>query len=201
VNVNRILSAAFGCACLFASSCSSTSLTDSWQAPSLHRKEMNDVLVVGVTSNMTNRILFERGFVEALTQRGIRATASYDAIGGSTPTREAVMTYLAKGGQRYVIATRPGALKVTKERVPESVRTYYTGGYYPTFSGYWDANTITMTRDSYVDTTTTLVLTTSIYEVSTQELVWAGRSKTFQVGSIAYEANELAHQIVKNIRN
>ena len=41
--------------------CSATSLTDSWQAPSLHRQAMNDVLVVAATSNMTNRILFERG--------------------------------------------------------------------------------------------------------------------------------------------
>jgi len=181
--------------------CSSTKITDSWQAPTLHRKQMDNVLVVGLSSNVTNRILFERGFVEALQKNGIKATASYDAIGSNTPTKDTVTAYVQKADIPYVIVTRYGGAEVTKERVPESVRTYYTGPYYPTYGGYWNAygSTVTMTRDSYVDTTTTVVLTTSIFEVKSQELVWVGRSKTFEVGSIAYEANELAHQVVASI--
>ena len=66
---------------LALTACSSTKLTDSWQAPTLHRAQMDNVLVVAITANMTNRILFERGFVEALKNRGIKATASVDVIG------------------------------------------------------------------------------------------------------------------------
>lgn len=179
--------------------CSSTKLTDSWQAPTLHRAQMDNVLVVAITTNMTNRILFERGFVEALKNRGINATASVDVIGTSTPSREAVTAALAKSDMRYVVVSRVAGAEVTKELVPESIRTYYTGPYYPTYGAYWDANTITMTRDSYVDTTTTFVLTTSIFEVKTQALVWVGRSKTFEVSSIAYEAHDVAHAMVDNI--
>jgi hypothetical protein len=188
-------------ALLALAGCSSTKITDAWQAPTLHRKQMENVLVVGMTSNVTNRILFERGFVQALKDNGIRATASYDAIGDATPTRDAVTAYVQKSDVRYVIVTRYGGAEVVKERVPESVRTYYTGPYYPTYAGYWNAygSTVTMTRDSYVDTKTTVVLTTSIYEVKSQELVWVGRSKTFEVGTIAREAGELAHQVVAGI--
>jgi len=77
------------------------------------------------------------------------------------------------------------------------VYTYYT------YAGYWSGygTGVTMTRESYVDTTTTYVLTTSIFDAKTEEVVWVGRSKTFEVGSISYEASELAHQVVKNIRN
>jgi len=195
------------CVCMQAvlltilSSCSSTSLTDSWQAPTLHRDAMNNVLVVGMTANTTNRILFERGFVQALTDKGIQATASYDVIGDAMPTREKVTAYVSKSDIRFVIATRYGGSEVQKERVPESVRTYYTGPYYPTYAGYWGqyGNTVTMTRESYVDTKTTVVLTTSIFDAKSEELVWVGRSKTFEVGSIAFEANELAHQVINKI--
>ena len=177
--------------------CSSTSLTDSWQAPALHRDAINDVLVVGVLSNinMTNRILFERGFVDALKARGINATASYDVLGQAALTREAVTAYVKKNNIKYVLASRFGGAEVVKELVPESVYTYYT------YASYWSGYGITMTRDSYVDTRTSVVLTTSIFDAKTEEVVWVGRSKTFEVGSISYEASELAHQIVKSIHN
>jgi hypothetical protein len=180
-------------------SCSSTKITDSWQAPTLHRSDMKNVLVVGVSGNPTNRVLFERGFVDALTSRGIRAAASFQAVGDAFPTRDAVTAYVRKNSVDYVIVTRLGGTEVTRERVPEQVRTYYVGPWYPTYADYW--NTVTFTRDSYVDTKTTVVLTTSIYDTRTEELAWVGRSKTFEVGTVVREAGELAHQVVDNIKN
>jgi len=186
--------------CLVAlTNCSSTKITDSWQSPSLHRSDMKNVLVVGVSGNPTNRVLFERGFVDVLTSRGIKAEASFQAVGDAFPTRDAVTAYIKKSGVDYVIVTRLGGTEITKERVPEQVRTYYTGPWYPTYGDYW--NTVTFTRDSYVDTKTTVVLTTSIYNTRTEELAWVGRSKTFEVGTVVREAGELAHQVVDRIHD
>jgi hypothetical protein len=179
--------------------CSSTKITDSWQAASLHRSDMKNVLVVGVTGNPTNRVLFERGFVDALTKRGIKASASFQTVGDAFPTRDAVTAAVRKNAVDYVIVTRLGGTEITKERVPEQVRTYYTGPWYPTYADYW--NTVTFTRDSYVDTKTTVVLTTSIYDVRTEELAWVGRSKTFEVGTVVREAGELANQMIDTIHN
>lgn len=195
-NLNRLL---FAVCVVVLAACASTKLTDSWQAPTLHRAEMGKVMVVAVTPNMTNRILFERGFVEALKGRSVDATASVDLIGTSAPTRDSVTGYLKKGDMRYVVITRYAGADVQKYVVPEQVRTYYTGPYYPTYGAYWDQNTITMTRDAYVDTRTTVMLNTSIFDVKTEELVWVGRSKTFEVGSIAYEANDLANAMIDRI--
>jgi hypothetical protein len=181
--------------------CSTTSLTDSWQSPTLQRKAFDHVLVVGMLPSGGNRVLFERGFIETLESKGIQATASYDVIGDARPTRESVMQYLSTSDTRYVVVAQFGGMQITKERVPESVRTYYAGPYYPTFGGYWDQNTITLTRESYVDQTTNVLLTTSIYDAKTQDLAWVGRSKTFEVSSIVYEANDLARQIVNSIKN
>lgn len=189
------------CLVLLLAACGSTKITDYWQEPGFHRGDMNSVLVVGVTNNKTNRILFERGFVSALSAKGIRATASYDVIGGDMPTRESVRGFLARSNIDQVIVTEYGGKQVTTERVPESVRTYYTGPYYPTYGSYWSHNdsTTTLTRESYIDTKTQVVLTTSIYDVKTEKLVWTGRSQSFEVGAVSVAAKELAQKIVGKI--
>ena len=182
--------------------CTTTTLTDSWQAPGFQRKSMDNVLVVAVTTNSTNRILFEEGFINALRSSGVRATASHTAIGNVMPDRENVTTYVKSKGIAYVVVSDYSGVEITKWVVPESVRTYYTGPYYPNYNGYWDSyNTITMTRESYVDERRTVMLSTSIFAADTGELVWVGRSRSFDVASIADDARSLANQVVGNIRN
>jgi hypothetical protein len=119
------------------------------------------------------------------------------------PTRETVAAYAKANAISHVIATQYGGATVTKEVVPESVRTYYTGPYYPTYGRYWDyqGSTITMTRESYVDQTTTVMLTTSIFDTASEQLVWIGRSKSFEVDSIAFAANDLAQQVIRAVKN
>jgi hypothetical protein len=161
---------------------------------------MDHVLVVAATANSTHRVLFERSFVKALEEKDIAATASLDVIGDAMPTRENVTAHLTNSDIRYVVATRYGGSEITREVVPEQVRTYYVGPYYPTISSYWDYNTITMTRESYVDQTRTVMLTTSIFDSKSGDLVWAGRSESFEPDSIAYSAQDLARKIVGDIK-
>jgi hypothetical protein len=180
--------------------CGSTHLTDAWQSPKFQGKQLDNVLVVGVTPNKTKRILFERGFVSALSEKGIKSTASIDVIGSATPTRESVGKYLAKSNIQYVIVSQYSGKETTAEYVPEAVRTYYTGPYYPSYGSYWNHNdTTTMTREAYVSTRSKVILTTSIYNVKSEELVWVGRSNSFEPSSISSASNELAKRIVDRI--
>jgi hypothetical protein len=190
-------------ASLWLAGCSTTSLTDSWQAPTFRQKDMDDVLVVAVTGNASLRIPFEEGFVKALRDRGIRTTASHSVIGDRMPNRESVTAYVEQNAITHVIVTDYGGTQVSKWVVPESVRTYYTGPYYPTYRGYWDGygNTVTMTRESYVDERKTVMLSTSIFDTATGELVWVGRSQSLDPASIAAEANALARKMVNTISN
>lgn len=196
------LSRLLACALLLAlTGCGSTRITDAWQSPKFEGKMLDNVLVVGVTQNKTKRILFERAFVSALSAKGIKSTASYDVIGGATPTRESVSKYLANSNIRYVIVSQYSGKETTAEYVPESVTTYYTGPYYPSFGSYWSHNdTTTMTREAYVSTRSQVVLTTSIYDAKSEQLVWAGRSNTFEAHSIAHASNELAGRVLDSIK-
>jgi hypothetical protein len=183
--------------------CGYTNLTDSWQSPGFKRKQLDNVLIVAVTPNKTNRILFENGFKDALGKDGINTTASYTVIGSNTPTKESVTAYIAKNNIQYVIVARYGGKETTTTHVPESVRTYYTGPYYPSYSSHWDryGSTSTMTREAYVDTRSNVILTTSIYDAKTEQLVWVGRSKSFEVGSVSDAASELAGRVISSIRH
>jgi hypothetical protein len=179
-----------------------TSLTDSWQAPAFQRASMDDLLVVAVTANSTNRVLFEEGFIKALRSKGLHATASHSAIGNTMPNRDTVTAYVESNDIAYVVVSDYSGIETTRWVVPESVRTYYTGPYYPTYHGYWDSyETITLTRESYVEERSTVMLSTSIFETDTGTLMWVGRSKSFHVDSIADEARSLANQVVSNISN
>jgi hypothetical protein len=181
--------------------CAATSLTDTWQAPDFQRRNFDNVLVVGVTPNITNRVLFETGFAEALQQKGIHAIASYNVIGDAAPTKESVTAYVLKGGIGYVVASQFGGVQITKEVVPESVRTYVVGPAYPSYDGYWEQASYTMVRDSYVDQKSEVMLTTTIFDASTKRPVWVGRSKTFELRSLADEANTLGRLVVGKISN
>ena len=175
------------------SGCGVTSLTSTWQEPSFHRNQMNDVLVVAMTEDMTNRILFERGFVSELSSKGIRATASFDVIGSDMPTKESVNAYLKKSNIHYAIMTRYDGTETTESYVPGSVIFYYSG-----FWGGYDSGEV-VSRAAFVDSTGDAVMTTEIYAVPSGKPLWVGRSKSFDLDSVSSDASDLAKSIIGSI--
>jgi hypothetical protein len=185
------------CAMLMAlvAGCGVTSLSSSWKAPDFQSQKMNDVLVVAMTEDMTNRILFERGFVGELTAKGIRATASYDVLGGDMPTKESIKNYIANSNIHYVIMTRYDGTETTETYVPGSVIFYYSG-----FWGGYDSGDV-VSRAAFVDSTGDAVMTTEIYAVPSGKPLWVGRSKSFDLDSVVSDASDLAKTIISNLDN
>ncbi len=187
---------------IVCASCSTTKMTDTWQEPEFKRASMKDVLVVAVDSNVSNRTLFETQFVAELERNNIKATASFAELGTELPSKESVKAYLEKSKHDHIIVTALSNIDIETDYVPASVQTYYTGPYYPYYGAYWNSgSTVTMTRDAYVDTQTNVILSTTIYDTSTEKPVWMGRSKTYEVGSISYVADELAMQMIRKIND
>lgn len=177
------------------SGCSTTKLVDHWQADSFHRGDLDSVLVVAATNNPTNRILFETEIQRALQSKGVEAITSFNAIGDATPKKEAVEAYVKSGKVNYVVATRLSNMEIEKDHIPPQVRTYYTGPYYPSLGHYYGAyggDTVTLTRDAYVDTRRTAVLVTTIFDTRSGEPVWVGRSESFEPSSVISLAREVA---------
>lgn len=184
-------------------SCSSTKLQDYWQSENFSRSDLNNVLVVGVTSNQTNRFLFENEIARKMTDSGLNGVTSHTVMGDALPTKEEVEAYVKSHNIDYILATKLEDIKVEKDYVPASVRNYYTGPYYSSYGGYYGGygygNTVTMTREAYIDTRTLTTLVTTIFEVKSGEPVWVGRSETFEAGSISYLADDIASSTWRHI--
>lgn len=57
-----------------------------------------------------------------------------------------------------------------------------------------------MTREAYTEKQFNVILSTTIYDSETKKPVWIGRSKTYEVGSVSYVADELASQMIRKIK-
>ena len=183
-----------------ASACTSdTRLKNHWQAESFSKNQLDKVLVVAVTSNISNRMIFEDSFAQRLKKDGITAYASYRALGNENPTRESVVAYVKKYDIKYVLATKVDNIKVNTDYVPESVITYYTGPYYPTYYSNWESDSITMVNEAYTDVQTIVMLVTSIYDAKTEAQVWTGYSETFEINAIGSLGDKLADTTLRHI--
>lgn len=181
-----------------------TRLKNHWQAEGFSKKQLDKVLVVAVTSNLSNRMIFEDSFAQGLKKDGIIAYASYQALGTDNPTRESVVDYVKKHDIKYVLATKVDNIKVNTDYVPESVTTYVTGGYYPghyypTYGSYWGGDTYTMVNEAYTEVQTILMLVTSIYDAKTEAQVWTGYSESFEVNAIGALGDKLAQETLHHI--
>lgn len=188
-------------AALLIGACTTTKQMDHWQAEDFSRKDLNNILIVAITSNAGNRFLFESEIERRMLRSGMQGVTSQRALGNEFPKKEAVEAYVESNDIDYVVATRLANVEVEKEHVPERVRTYYTGPYYPSYGHYYGGygNTVTMVRDPYVDTRTTVVLVTTIFDAKTSEPVWVGRSSTFEPGSIVNLAGDIARSTWSHI--
>ncbi len=198
------------CTLLLSTACSSTKMQDVWQAEDFSKKEIQNILVIGVTAHVTNRMVFEREFAYQLKKRGIKATPSYKVIGKKTPEKEHVKEFLKTSDFDYVLLTYVGSKEVDKTFIKPTVTNYATGGYpyagygrygygYPTMGGYWDANITTIQTPGYFDETTKTILITSIYDVHSEDIRWTGRSSTFEAQSVSLVTEEVAEVVWDHI--
>lgn len=179
-------------------------MRDTWQAEGFDAKNFNHVLVVAVSDNLSNRLIFESELVRGLEAKGVAAKASNKAMGNGKPTKEKLVEYVKANKTDFVLVSRLVDIETNKNYVQPTATVYSTGGYYyPGFYGHWNMmdNTSTIiTTEGYMDTTETTILETTIYDANKQNLVWAGKSATFEAGSVSEVARALAKLTLANIK-
>lgn len=178
--------------------CGSTKMKDTWQADGFSKAQLDKVLVVAVTSNQPNRMLFEDGLTQTLRKDGITAYTSYSVLEKTNPTKEDVVAYVKAHDIQYVLVTKVDNIKTNTDYVPESVTTYYTGSYY-NYNYYWNDNSYTAVREAYTDTQTVVMLVTTVYDANAEAPVWSGHSETFEVNAIASVGQAIAEQALRHM--
>lgn len=173
---------------LMLSGCSSVKVLNSWKANNTDAVKDNNFLVIARTENTQARIAFENEIVKQLSDRGMKATASFTKFPKLNPDQEVteerkveILSILENEGFNAVVLT------VVKEVEDISKTTqeggYYAGGnyygfyprYYGGFYGYYHNPMSYSTLGNYVPasyTTTTshnFVLETVIYNLDETE--------------------------------
>jgi hypothetical protein len=66
---------------LLLGACPTTKQMDHWQAENFSRNDLNNVLIVAVTSNAGNRFLFESELERRIVRGGLQGITSQRALG------------------------------------------------------------------------------------------------------------------------
>jgi hypothetical protein len=160
-----------------------TTLDAQWVNPQAAAKgTVNNVMVMSVTRDTTNRRLFEDQMVAALQARGVKAVPSYKFIADEGPVEEPrLRKAVTDAGVTYVMLTRVVNVQQQINVTPGVVRPVGPwpgmgwGGFYGFYSGMWAASysippTVTTTQDVSSDT--------RLFNLLSGEVLWSAATTT-----------------------
>lgn len=180
-------------ALLTACAGSPTKVVDQWMDPEFSGK-LKNILVISLNQSNDSRRVFENGFLLELTNRKIQAKVSYTLLPDyEALDKETVKAAIAGSSIDGVIVLR--AVKVTKE--DRHVQAQAEGTRYDEFYAY--VGEYRPTYDSYTTLDTVVHLETNLYAVKGEQLIWTGKTETFNPTDVDELIAELAEKIITQI--
>jgi hypothetical protein len=183
---------------ILLSACASTELTHTWVDENYKGKVFSKFLVIGVSDEVSVRRSFETKFVKELTEAGVDAVSSANAIDipedkqlEKEPILEAVRKYQCDA----VIITHLVGVE-QKDVYTYDPPTPYYGGYF----GHYHSVYAYVHTPGYYTTHTYVRLETNVYDVETEKPVWSGQSKTWETGSKKKTTDEVIEVVVRDMK-
>lgn len=205
---------------LILNACSSVKVLNSWKADNVNTIHDKNIIVIARTDNNQARIAFENEIVRQLTERGMKATASFTKFPKINPDqkiteekRKMIKSILISEGFNAVILTVIKDLQETTK--VETDGGYYAGGtnagfypmYYRGFYGYYYNRYSYSTYGNYVprtfttQTQKTFVLETVAYNLDNadnEQLVAVVTSEIKDPKDVYLVAEEYVKAITKS---
>jgi hypothetical protein len=157
-------------------------MTNLWHDPTLASGSIHKVFVVAIRKDPVRRRAWEDAFAEALTARGVAATASYRAFGEAAPDTQQVIDTVRRDGYDAVLLSSRLPDEATSRHVPGeyrqeqiSDRNFYG---YGRFHSYW----VSVQDPGYTETDTIIRLQTDLWATGQGDahLVWSGTLSTLE---------------------
>ncbi len=192
---------------IFIASCANTKISQSWVEPN-NKKSYNDLLIIAIAESEQNRRAYESHFVEVLKAQGIEAIASYKLIKSSEKIERDVIAKAIKGLDiDGVIVTH--LVGVNEETVYRPATGYGYGGYggirhggghYGGLYSYYPHVSSYAATPGYYTTHETYTLETNLYDVTSENLVWSARSRSFAPESVQEVIVDLIKLLVDDLQ-
>ena len=189
-------------AALLLVGCSTTELVTRWSDPEYAGPALHRILVIGLLKDELHRRSVEDALARRLQEAGVEAIPGYRLIPEpQSVDDEAKLKRLVKesGADGVLIARLKG---VDKEETYVPPRTDFVPamglgyGYY----GYYHMSFQAVYQPGYTRTDTIVRLETQLFSAAEEKLLWAGETRSFNPGSAATVARELAQLVVKEMR-
>ncbi len=183
--MSRVLVAALVVASVWAvPTWASTKFKTSWKAPeaTMTLEEGDTVLAMVMTAHEESRNGAEAFLAQELGQRGVDAIPAYSVIPKSVvQDKDKARPYIEKTGARYAIVMRVAGNEKELRGTGPSVTAVpiYTTPYYGAFyGGYYTFGWGTTYHPGVMEIEKKVHVETLIYDLRTDELIWAGMSDT-----------------------
>lgn len=167
--------------------CASNKPIGEWRSESFSG-QVDNILIIGVTSRSTRRRVFEDKFVEGLAAVNVKAVPSYTLLESSLElTRDIV--------ERAIEGQNLGAVMVTRLVGVKEEQTYRLPANYDEDRGYigYYNHAWKETSGGYYAQHKLFTLETTLYDTASGELVWSMQSETM-------DASKPRHIIEDQIR-
>jgi len=191
---------------LFFLSCSSIQVVDSWKNEDVLFFKPQKLLVVGITDNLTARMIFEEQLKNEFFKRNINAVVSTkvldESFTNSERSEEEIQQMIEGLSEKGFDAVIISAVKGVDEK-----NTYYPGYYtvnyhWTRFGKYYYRYQDIYYNPAYYNAYSIYRVETSIYNINEQSdkaLVWVGALNIVDPQSIKNTVNEYVATIMKRL--
>ena len=195
---------ALGVCAGFLSSCASTTMESVQRAPGFQSARIRKVLVVGIAQTPGLRGLFEDEFVRQWKVRGVDAVASSKILPADVTLDKVGVEPLAKAqGFDSVLVTRVLKRQAIAPQVVNPPGQYPAGAPTPEEPNLTDYMHAVVASPEYGSESginyEVAVLSTNLYDVTTEQRIWAGTTQTLVTGDIPKLVGPFIKVILKNI--
>jgi len=186
--------------------CSSTRMVDSWKNDDYFNYKPKKILVVGITDNLTARMIFEERLAKELVDRNLNAVKSYDEFEltfiSSKQTKEDIDKEVGKllksGFDTVLISAVKGVDEKTKYSGDRIARDYYWRRFGRYYFLYQDVYFI----EGYYDQYNVYHIEASLYDLQTNKdksLVWVASFDIVDPINISSTIDDYVEAIIKSL--
>jgi hypothetical protein len=160
--------------------CATAKPTAEWRDRAYAGDAFDNILIVGISDQVTARRAYENNFVDRLGEEKIKATAAFAVMpDNARPTEENIRAVIKDIRFDAVLITH---LVGVKENIAPPI-TYRPAGYDDSFYGYYGHVGTYVYQPGYYRRHTYVKLETNLYDANSEALVWSMQSETIDPNS------------------
>jgi hypothetical protein len=170
-------------ALVLAAGCGNTKVVDSWSDSTREPAPLPRIVVVALVEDQVVKNLFEDTFSASLRERGNDAVASYTFIKcGPETNPDSLVARLRAAGYSAALTTRSLGEEMTETMT--AGRSYYIPDYSYYWSSYYSMSYTSVVTPDYYTRTERVIVEAQLFDLASERLVWAARSKTEKTAKI-----------------